>query len=100
MLSSQVVVNLLLKLCDGVDRVPDYHCFERSLARGEHNLLDKRRRGFVHLRFCSVSERVVYHGGLDRGSYPPVSRLRFHGRGRARYQKVEGIRAGLGFVEC
>ena len=48
-LSSQVVVNLLLKLGHGVDRVADYECLERSLVRGEHNELDKRAGAFVHL---------------------------------------------------
>ena len=36
MLFSQVVVNLLLELGDGVDPVADHQCFETSLVRGEH----------------------------------------------------------------
>jgi hypothetical protein len=44
----EVIVNLLLKLGHGVDPMADYHCFERSLARGEHKRLDKRAGEFVH----------------------------------------------------
>jgi hypothetical protein len=36
MLLSQVVVNLLLQLGEGVDPVADHQCFEPSLVRGEH----------------------------------------------------------------
>src|SRR5438128_2576548 len=42
MLLSQVVVNLLLELGDGVDAVADQQCFEPSLVRGEHNELDNQ----------------------------------------------------------
>jgi hypothetical protein len=48
MLPPEVIVNLLLKLGHGVDPMADYHCFERSLARGEHKRLDKRAGEFVH----------------------------------------------------
>ena len=46
MLPSQVVVNLLLKLGHGVDRVANL--IGRNLRRRKHNLFDKRAGRFVH----------------------------------------------------
>ena len=48
MLPSQVVVNLLLKLGHGVDRVADCDCFECSPPHDVHNVLDKQPGGIVH----------------------------------------------------
>ena len=48
MLSSQVLMNLLLKLGHGVDRVADCDCFECSPPRDVHNVLDKQPGGIVH----------------------------------------------------
>jgi len=48
MLPSKVVVNLLPKLGHGLDRVANDRWFEHDLPRGRHNLLDKRRGGYVH----------------------------------------------------
>ena len=48
MLPSKVVVNLLPKLGHGLDRVANDRWFEHNLPRGRHNLLDKRRGGYVH----------------------------------------------------
>jgi hypothetical protein len=50
MLLSQVVMNLLPELSDGVDPLAYHQCFEPSLVRGEHNELDKKPGAFVHLR--------------------------------------------------
>jgi hypothetical protein len=50
MLFSQVVVNLLLELGDGVDPVADHQCFEPSLVRGEHEELDKQSGTFVQFK--------------------------------------------------
>src|SRR5205823_6269440 len=44
----KVVVNLLPKLGHGLDRVANDRWFEHNLPRGRHNLLDKRRGGYVH----------------------------------------------------
>ena len=53
MLRSQVVVNLLLKLGQGVNRVADYNGFGDNLWRGKHlNELDKRAGGLVHSMRC------------------------------------------------
>jgi hypothetical protein len=54
MLFSQVVMNLLLELGDGVDPVAHYQCFEPSLVRGEHNELDKPSGTFVQFK-CKVT---------------------------------------------
>ena len=50
MLFSQVVMNLLLELGDGVNPVAHYQCFEPSLVRGEHNELDKQSGTFVQFK--------------------------------------------------
>ena len=74
MLLSQVIVNLLLELGDGVDPVADHQCFEPSLVRGEHNELDKQAGAFVHV--CSFWEcaraklpsyRLMGHGAGNTG---------------------------------
>ena len=54
MLLSQIIVNLLLELGDGVDAVADQQCFEPSLVRGEHNELDNQPGALVHV--CSFWE--------------------------------------------
>ena len=60
MLISQVVVNLLSELGDGVDPVADHQCFEPSLVRGKHNELDKQPDAFVHFgNVRELSSRVI-----------------------------------------
>ena len=64
MLPSQVVVNLLLKLGHGVDRVADR--FGRNLRRRKHNLFDKRAARFVHWK--SLQKKFP----VNPGSPPPL----------------------------
>lgn len=52
MLLSQVVVNLLLELGNGVDPMADHQCFEPSLMRGEHNEVGQTT---WRVRSCSFS---------------------------------------------
>lgn len=60
MLFSQVVVNLLLELGDGVDPVADHQCFEPSLVRGEHNKLDKQSGTFVQFKCKGASSHSLH----------------------------------------
>lgn len=63
MLLSQVVVNLLLELGDGVGPMADHQCFEPSLVRGKHKELDTQTGAFVHVYsfwgMRTLSSRVV-----------------------------------------
>jgi hypothetical protein len=60
MLFSQVVVNLLLELGDGVDTVADHQCFKPSLVRGEHNELDKQFGTFVQFKCKETGSQSLH----------------------------------------
>jgi hypothetical protein len=78
MLPAQVVVNLLLKLSDGVDPTADYQCLERSSPRGEHS-------------FVGQTTRAVRSSFVHSWNRNGISRRRTQGRAQFNFQMTLGF---------